>query len=73
MKNFFIAVQIEENDKLYAYVVRVSKSDNLLSKLTIKNIITANICQSKKEAESLVKYWNAIHKANNRYMFDEVF
>ena len=73
MKNFYIAVQIEENDKFYAYVVKVSKNDNLLSKLEIKNIITANICQSKKEAESWVQCWNDIHKAEKRYMFDEVF
>lgn len=69
MKNFYIAVQVEENEKLYAYVIKVSSSDNLLSKLTIKNIITANICKTKKEAEALVENWNEGHKANNRYMF----
>lgn len=73
MKSTYIAVQIMEDEKLYAYIVKVSSSDNLLSKLTIKNILTANICQTKKEAESLVKYWNDGHRANNRYMFDEVF
>lgn len=73
MKNFYIAVQIKEDDKFYAYLVKVSKNDNLLSNLEIPGIITANICQTKKEAESLVKYWNDIHKANNRYMFDLAF
>ena len=70
MKNFYIAVQIKENDKFYAYVIKVSKSDNLLSKLEIPNIITANICQSKKEAESWVQGWNDGFKANDKYMFD---
>lgn len=69
MKNFYIAVQIEEDGKLYAYVVKVSSSDNLLSKLTIKNIITANICKTKKEAIVLVENWNERHKTNNRHMF----
>ena len=70
MKNFYIAVQIKENDKFYAYVIKVSKSDNLLSKLEIPNIITANICQSKKEAESWTQSWNDGFKANDKYMFD---
>lgn len=70
MKNFYIAVQIKEDDKFYAHVVKVSKHDNLLSKLNIENIITANICQSKKEAESWVQSWNAAYKANNTYLFD---
>lgn len=72
MKNFYIAVQIKENDKWYAYTVKVESYDNLLSKLKIPNIITANICQSKKEAESWVQCWNDTWKADNRYMFDSV-
>ncbi len=73
MKYFYIAVQIEENDKYYAYVIKVSKNDNILSSLEIPNIITANICQTKKEAESWVKCWNDTWKADNRYMFDSAF
>lgn len=73
MKNHYIAVQIKENDKLYAYVVKVLESDNLIAKLDIGNIITANICRSKKEAESIARHWNACHKANGKYLFDEVF
>ena len=38
MKYFYIAVQVEESGKYYAYAVKVSESDNLLSKLKIKNI-----------------------------------
>lgn len=73
MKNYYIAVQIKEDDKFYAYAIKVLNNDNLLSKLNVKNIITANICQSRKGAELIINSWNAIHKANNRYMFDEVF
>lgn len=58
MKNFHIAVQIKEDNKFCAYTIKVSKNDNLLSKLNIENIVTANICESKKEAESWVRGWN---------------
>lgn len=73
MKNYYIAVQIKEDDKFYAYAIKVLNNDNLLSKLNVKNIITANICQSRKEAELIINSWNAIYKADNRYMFDEAF
>lgn len=73
MKNFYIAVQIKEDDKFYAYAIKVASYDNVLSKLEIPNIMTANICQSRKEAESWIKCWNDTWKADNRYMFDEVF
>lgn len=52
MKNFYIVVQTKKDDRFYAHVVKISKHDNLLSKLNIENIVTANICQSRKEAES---------------------
>jgi len=73
MKNNYIAVQIKENEKFYAYAIKVSESDNLLSKLEIKNIITANICDTKKRARLIVGDWNTRFKANGRYLFDEVF
>lgn len=70
MKNFYIAVEIKENGKYYAYAMKTSTSDNLLSKLEIKGIQFANLCKTKHEAEEVVEMWNAAHKANNRYLFD---
>ena len=70
MKIFWLACQIEENGKFYAYAMRVSTADNLLSKLSCKSLVTANICTNKKEAAALVNNWNAAHKENGRYMFD---
>lgn len=72
MKNNYIAVQIKENEKFYAYAVKVTESDNLLSKLNIENIQYANICDSKKRAETIVNYWNECSKTNGNYLFDEV-
>ena len=73
MKYFYIVVQVEENGKYYAYAVKVSESDNLLSKLKIKNIVTANIFRTKKKAEEIVEAWNQMYKENGNYMFDETF
>ena len=72
-KNSYIAVQVTENGKNYAYAVKVSESDNLLSKLAIKGITAANLCGSRKEAEEIVTAWNECFKSNGSYMFGEVF
>ena len=73
MKYLYIAVQVEENGKYYAYAIKVSESDNLLSKLKIKNIVTANIFRTKKRAVEVVESWNRMYKENGNYMFDEPF
>jgi hypothetical protein len=49
-KSSYIAVQVTENGKNYAYAVKVSESDNLLSKLAIKDITAANLCSTKKRS-----------------------
>lgn len=72
-KSSYIAVQVTENGKNYAYAVKVSESDNLLSKLAIKGITAANLCGSRKEAEEVVATWNECFKENGSYMFEEVF
>lgn len=69
MKNHYIAIQIRENGKYYAYAIKVSESDNLLSKLDIKDIISANICDTKKRAEELVTFWNDCYKRNGTWLF----
>ena len=71
MKYFYIAVQIEENNKFYAYVIKVSENDNLLSKLKIENIKTANIYHTKKQADAVVEEWNKAYKVNGTYMLTE--
>lgn len=72
-KSSYIAVQVTENGKNYAYAVKVSESDNLLSKFEIKGITVANLCGSRKEAEKVVATWNESFKVNGSYMFGEVF
>lgn len=72
-KSSYIAIQVTENGKSYAYAVKVSESDNLLPKLEIKGITAANLCSTKKEAEEVVATWNECFKNNGSYMFGEVF
>lgn len=69
----YITVQVTENGKNYAYAVKVSESDNLLSKLAIKGITAANLCSTKKEAEEVVTAWDESFKNNGSFMFGEVF
>ena len=70
MKNYYIAVQIKEDDKFYAYAVKVNTMDNLLSKLEINNIEVANLCDTKKKAQELVSLWNESFKNNGTYLFE---
>jgi len=68
-KNIYIAVQIKENEKNYAYVVKTTDNTSLLSVLDIKGIVTANIW-NKTEAYRVANMWNEIYKQNGTYMFD---
>jgi len=69
-KNIYIAVQIEENGKHYAYAVKTTDSNNLLSVLNIKGIKTANIWNKTKVYE-VVDMWNEAFKKNGTYIFDK--
>ena len=70
MKKNYIAVTIEENKKYYAYCLICGTNENLLAKLSIKGILHANICETKKAAQTLIEQWNNQYKANGTYMFD---
>jgi hypothetical protein len=70
MKNFYIVINIKENEKYYAYAVKISTMDNLLSKLEIPNIYSANFFGTKKHTDEIVKSWNDAYKANGTYLFD---
>lgn len=70
MKNFYIAVQIQENGRYYAYMIRCTDSDNLLSKLKIRGIVAANIMPTKKAARATVTAWNDSFRNTGVYMFD---
>lgn len=69
MKYYYLAVQIEENGKFAAYVVRFCEHDNLVCLLSrIKNIKSANL-YPKHFAEALCEEWNETFRANNTYLY----
>jgi len=68
MKNIYIAVQIEEDGKFYAYVIKTTDNTNLLSVLNIKNIKMANIW-NKEKAYNIVKMWNDKFIENGTYLY----
>ena len=72
-KRIYFAVTVEEDGKLYSYVLPVSTSDNVLCKLTIKGLKWANVCETKKRAAEIVTFWNDCARANGNYMFSETF
>ena len=72
MKSFWIAADVEENGKGYAFAFKVSENVNLKSRLAgIRNLYAANIMPSKKAALDVATAWNNAHKANGNYMFAE--
>ena len=70
-KYHYLVAQTSENGKNYAFVIKLSESDNILSKLAqYKNIVFANMCGTRKEAAKIVTEWNDLYKANNTFLFD---
>lgn len=61
-KSSYIAVQVTENGKNYAYAVKVSESDNLLSKLAIKDITAATFAARKKKPKKLLQLGTKVSK-----------
>ena len=52
----------------------VPGSNNVWSMLkSIPNIVSANICDTKKAAGQLVEHWNNCYKKNGTFLFDETF
>ena len=72
MKNFWIAADVEENGKYYAFSFFVSENSNLVLELAgIQGVCFASIHPSNKAADEVVAAWNDAHKANGNYMFAE--
>ena len=65
MKNFYYAATREQNGKNYAFVIKASAGDNLLSVFArYGENLAVNACPTKKEAEELADFWNECYKKN---------
>ena len=69
MKYMWAVCDVETDGKYYAYPMRISVADNLLSKLAIKGIKVANLCETKAKAKEIANTWNETHKINKENMF----
>lgn len=68
-KNSYLVISFEENGKFYAIAKKWNNSNNLVSLFSEKKVLTANICDSKKEAEIIADAWNNQYKENGNYAF----
>ena len=73
MKYKYFVVSIKENNKLYAYVIKTSKNDNILYKINVKNVQFVLLADTKKEAYQIAASWNDSYKKNNNYLFSDTF
>lgn len=54
-----------------AFAVSTSGYNNLVSLLdSIGGLVTANVCNSRKEAEEIARAWNETYKNNGTYFYD---
>lgn len=71
MKNFYYAVQAEENGKQYAYIIKTTAANNLISLFArIANAKIISPCYTKKSAELIVKGWRQSYKENGTAMLE---
>lgn len=73
MKNFYFVITISTGDGFAAYVISADKSDNLISRFSINNIVSANICETRKEAQALAAHWNECYRKNGTYLYDNIY
>lgn len=74
MKYFYYVFQIEENEKYYAWAVKISEVENLLSRIQrTKNLICVHQCKTFSDAKNISASWNSCHKLYGTYLFDETF
>lgn len=55
----------------YAFVLRTSAQDNILSLLNMYGGINfASVCTTKREAETIAADWNDSYKRDGTYLYD---
>ena len=68
-KDFFGNYFPEES--YVAFAVSTSGCNDLVSLLdSIGGLVTANVCNSRKEAEEIARAWNETYKKNGTYFYD---
>ena len=85
MKNIYVAIQADYtgekglisgrelnngNNAFYAFVEVYRAGTNLVSALEmIGGLVSATVCESRKQADETVTEWNRVFRANGTYAF----
>lgn len=70
-KKIYLALTIEENGKFYSYVLETKSNRNLVSVFAgIRGLVSANVCDTLRKANEIVRAWCDAYKANGTYLFD---
>ena len=72
-KNNYFAIQAVENDRNYSYVMKIHSCENVKSKLSDDRIKFVHLCNTKKQAEELSRFWNQCFIDNGTSYFDKVY
>jgi hypothetical protein len=68
-KNTYMVVVETKDGKYSACVYKHHNSYNLVGMFIDERYVTANICDSKKEAEHIAEYWNDGWKKEGKNMY----
>lgn len=71
MKYIYLVIDSNENGKRYAFAKKLSAEINLINVKEIPFAEVVRYCPTWKEAKETAERWNAVHKANGCYYFDE--
>lgn len=66
MKYHHVAIMYEIDGKELSYVLRVSKSENLVATLASAKAKHAQICDTFKEAGEVATFWNECSRKNGK-------
>lgn len=73
MKNYWFVMSFRNREgKLYAAASPFNHGYNLVYQFDpAAGCVTANICETKKQAETIAQLWNEAYKKNGTYAFDD--
>ena len=65
---YYLAISTEQDGKFAAHAARITGADNLVHCLPA-GTVAANVCQSRKEAESIAAAWNKTYFDQGVYRY----
>lgn len=69
-KTFFVFQCETEPGKMYAYADTIQNCNNLVNIFAgIRGLVSANACDTRKQADAIARDWNNCYKQNGTYAF----